>query len=454
MKKQILHFSLFIFIISFLFYYPVTVLADLSESSSNVMKNKESFWKKNFRMSGELRQESAFRLKDPHRFSKIRQFVKMDFRFKFDKHWKLNIGGRAWYDAAYDATSIYPQPVKDNLRKEIVLRDAYLDFLSSKLNFRLGYQQIVWGEALGNFFADVINPKDLREFNLPSFEDIRIPLLALDLQYHFLPSSTLEIVVSPDQHVDKLAPQGADFAFFIPPPPVGVDAILLEDQKPKTNFRNWNAGAKISTITHGWDLAGFYYTSHALEPTLFKTVGVDLKTGRTQITLSPEHRRVHHIGFTFSKDLGGSLIARGEFVYTKGKYFNGQNILINQGVEKRDQLRYVLGLDAALGKLSMNTELQQQLIYGSTTNLADQKVLTNLFFRFSSGFFEEKLSTELIYILGIDSHDMQISPIIRYQPLRSLSFSLGADLFYGPQESLYGQFSHASRVYLNTKWKF
>jgi len=39
---------------------------------------------------------------------------------------------------------------------------------------RLGRQQIVWGEAIGTFVTDVVNPKDFREFVLPDFSELRI----------------------------------------------------------------------------------------------------------------------------------------------------------------------------------------------------------------------------------------------------------------------------------------
>lgn len=125
---------------------------------------RPSFWKDKFRYSGELRQETAFRFVNEPNFSKIKQFAKIDLKFNFNDHYRLKLGGRAYYDAVYDLTEQYPPNVRTSMRDEIQLRDAYLDILYPKLNIRLGHQQIVWGEALGQFFADVVVPKDLREF--------------------------------------------------------------------------------------------------------------------------------------------------------------------------------------------------------------------------------------------------------------------------------------------------
>lgn len=69
---------------------------------------KPSFWRDNFSYGGELRQETAYRITPPHNFTKIKQIAKMYFKFKFNDHLKMRIGGRAFYDAVYDLTDQYP----------------------------------------------------------------------------------------------------------------------------------------------------------------------------------------------------------------------------------------------------------------------------------------------------------------------------------------------------------
>lgn len=414
---------------------------------------RPSFWRDNFQYSVELRQETAFRIASPRNFSKIRQFVKAETKFTFNDHLKMKLGGRAWYDAVYDLTDQYPPDVRDSLRKEITIRDAYLDIAAPKLNIRIGNQQIVWGEALGQFFADVVTPKDLREFFLPSFEDVRIPIWALDLQYSFLPGWTLEAVLSPDMSVNKFAPPGADFAFFIPPPPPGVNQVLLPDDKPQTDFKHWNGGLRFSYLVKGWDLAWFYYTSPDHVPALFKTLGVDA-AGTPTVTLDPKHKRVHHLAATFNKSIGDAAVLRGEFVYTIGRFFNAQNIALDNGVVRRDQFRYVVGFDYSLGEFDMNAEFQQQAIFGPTANVADDILDTWVFLRFEHEFLDAKLVPELIFIVGIPEGDTQVSPRLHYRVTPGVTLTWGADIFSGPPDTLYGEFDRSDRVFMNTSWKF
>lgn len=432
---------------------PVTVL-EASPVPELSPPKKPSFWKEKFRYSGELRQETAYRFHSEPGFSKIRQFAKMDLRFNFNETYTLKIGGRGWYDFAYTVSDHYPTNVKDQMREELALRDAYLDIKTKKVNIRLGHQQIVWGEALGQFFADVVTPKDLREFFLPDFDFVRLPIWALDVQVQFAPSANLELVLSPDQSVNILALPGADFAFRIPPPPPGVEQFLLADDKPETDFKHWNGGARISYLVNGWDLAWLYYTSPAHLPAIFVTVGVNPNTGNTVAVLVPEHHRVQHFGMTFSKGIKSNIL-RGEFVYTTGAFFNTNTPTVNQGVVQKNILRYVLGFDSSLGgKVDMNAEFQQQVIFGSTLDLANPVLQSYVFLHFDTGFFDEKLEPEIIYIVDVLHGDMQISPRIHYNVTPAITLTWGTDVFLGPITTLYGEFKNSDRVFMNTSWKF
>ncbi len=458
MESFLIFFAIFsLFFSSAVSFAQETQSTETSSETTPVAETTEtvpSFWKKNFQYSGALRQETAFRFASDPGFSKIKQFVKADVRFHLNEHLNIKFGGRAYYDAAYDVTDHYPEDVQENMRKEVLLRDAYLDVIYSKVRLRAGHQQIVWGEALAQFYADVVSPKDLREFLLPDFEDVRLMIWALDLQINFSSKGVLELVLVPDQTIDKLALPGADFAFFLPPPPPGVEQVLLPNKSPETNFSNMKGGARISYLTHGWDLAGIYYTTPDLIPAYQKSFAVDVETSTPQVILNPIHPRIQNFGFTFSKSVG-PVVTRGEFVYTLGKLFNSKDPMVNQGLVQRNQFRYDIGLDYFIAnKVFMNAEFQQEVIYGSTGEVADDILKTWMFFRFESRFLREKLIPSLIFNIGFDLWDTQVSPRITYWVIPTVSLAWGVDLFSGPIQGLYGEFNQSSRVYMNTTWRF
>ncbi|MBY0414879.1 MAG: hypothetical protein K2Q18_11970, partial [Bdellovibrionales bacterium] len=64
---------------------------------------------------------------------------------------------------------------KDNFNT--YLGENYLKFKSPKYVIQVGYQEVVWGEAFGFNYADIINPKDGRETLFSEAGDARYPLL-------------------------------------------------------------------------------------------------------------------------------------------------------------------------------------------------------------------------------------------------------------------------------------
>lgn len=413
-----------------------------------------SFWSDHFQLGGEIRQETAVRVASPAGFGKIREFAKAHLKFTGGEHVQVRVGGRAWYDAVYDVTDHYPAAVRKDLRTELSLRDAFVDLSFSPVRLRLGRQQIVWGEALGQFFADAINPKDLREFLLPDFDDVRIPVWAVDLQYHFLPQSRIEAVAVFDPTVDRLAQPGADFAFALPFDPQGAQIILLPDQRPSHRESLPSGGVKLSTLIKGWDLSLFYHTGPDHEPALSKSVSTDPATGATVLTLQPIHRRIHQQGITFSKSVE-PVVVRGEFTNVAGHFFNAKDVTRNEGLTRGDQFRYVLGLDYSIGgRVDMNAEFQQELLLSSRNKISDPSHRSWLFFHFQAGLLHEKLVPQLLFVIGLERGDTRISPRLSYQIANPVTLTIGADLFSGSARGLYGQFDAADRIFMNTKYHF
>src|SRR5205085_821477 len=101
--------------------------------------------------------------------------------FSPNVNWKLS--GRVDYDAVYDLTNFYLPSVANNARVNFFARENYVDISANAWDFRLGRQQIVWGEMIGLFAADVVSAKDLREFILPDFSIVRIPQWAARAEY-------------------------------------------------------------------------------------------------------------------------------------------------------------------------------------------------------------------------------------------------------------------------------
>ncbi len=115
--------------------------------------------------------------------------------------------------------------------------ENYLDFSAGSWDFRIGAQQIVWGEVIGLFFADVVSARDMRDFLLPSFEVMRIPQWAARAEY-FAGDAHVEFVWIPVPTFDRIGKPGADFypAPLPSPTPSTVAALFLDPQRSDRTF--------------------------------------------------------------------------------------------------------------------------------------------------------------------------------------------------------------------------
>ncbi|HAM40312.1 MAG TPA: hypothetical protein DCP69_02975 [Candidatus Omnitrophica bacterium] len=262
---------------------------------------------KPFKVGGHLRQETAYRVDESREWTKLRQQVLLTESGRLTESLRFRLSQRAWYDAVHDLTDNFEDPVKTNQRWLVELRDAYLDYSQGSFDVRLGKQQIVWGDAVGLFFADVVNAKDLREYILPEFDLIRIPQWALDLEWSGEPFHG-ELVWIPVRAFHRLGASGSEFEFPLPVPS-GSPRVFTDPSKPPESFSNSEAGARASVLLGGWDISSFYLYSWDKFPVLFRTI--DSGTYRFQ----PKYRRAHRLGGSFSKAMG-DVVLKGELLVT------------------------------------------------------------------------------------------------------------------------------------------
>ncbi|HZD51630.1 MAG TPA: DUF1302 family protein, partial [Woeseiaceae bacterium] len=183
--------------------------------------------------------------------------------------WKFT--ARVDVDPVYSWTDFYPEEVRKDQRFDAWLRETYIDTGSGDFSLRLGKQNIVWGEMVGLFFADVVSARDLRDFILPDFETIRIPQWAARGEYYG-ENSHLELIWLPYPAVDDIGKPGAEFYPFQAPPPTGFNQRFNNEVRPARTLSNTNWGVRASTLQGGWDLSAFYYRSTDVNATFYRDV--------------------------------------------------------------------------------------------------------------------------------------------------------------------------------------
>jgi hypothetical protein len=414
-------------------------------------------WLQGLRVRGRLAEEFAYRLHDPGDVAKLKTLGWLEGKYTFSEAANLRVATRGWYDAVFEATDRYPANVERDQKTELSLREAILTLTGGDLEARVGRQQIVWGEAISTFVTDVVNPKDFREFVLPDFTELRIPIWALDVLYRLAPGVTLEGVWTPDTMHNRLPKQGAEFQFARIPFRFRNPVVRLPDDADEFSLERSEGGARLSVLREGWDVALIYYDQADKNPVFFQR-RVAQPVGPDVIVLEPRHPRVHVVGATVTKSLD-EVVFRAEVAGTLGKRYETTDPLDPDGVVRRDTVDYLVGADYTFfGALDTSLQVSQKILAGSTKNVTRPgvagPVTTSIALRVGTGFFDNTLNPTVLVVVGTDRGDLRVSPRLDWLATGSLTVSIGADIFEGPRRTLYGQFDSNDRVTFTTTWRF
>ena len=199
---------------------------------------------------GFLQFELARTTASTEHWSKMRTRADLSSQGRLNDSVKWKLGVRMDYDAVYDVDNFYPQAVRNNQRAAFEFRENYLDISAGGWDFRLGRQHVVWGEMVGLFFADVVSARDLREFILPEFDQMRTPQWAARAEY-FGDDIHGELLWIPVASYDNIGKPGADFypyqpvspGFTVVPFAGSTDLMIL------INGRFWSCVVSLDAVS-------------------------------------------------------------------------------------------------------------------------------------------------------------------------------------------------------------
>ncbi|MBN1759252.1 MAG: hypothetical protein JW863_13080 [Chitinispirillaceae bacterium] len=387
------------------------------------------------RFSGYLRNYTGVLASRDPEFAIIQNTVNLSLEYRRDK---VGLKITPW---------VYHYPHKE---LELGLREAYLDMFLGPVDIRVGKQQIIWGKGEGVFITDIVTPKDMREFLLPDFEEIRIGINALKLNmYHG--NHSVELVVVP-QFEPTVLPETGSLWRKEPVFPVQPTIDSSRTEVP-LHVENSEVFGKYSLISSAFDvdvMGGYMWDA---DPAMHVHRVADPQTGRLQsITVTPRHHRLAVGGAAFSSPIG-DFIVRGEGAWYHGKYFSTTDAADADGVVKKDYVNYLLGIDYTLWETRVSTQFIQRVILEHDDYLADRQFDNMMTVLVSRDFLRETLTLDVFAYIGLYEPDALIRPRATYILTDGLSVQLGANLFAGDRGK-FGQFDDNDMVYLKTRFSF
>ena len=113
------------------------------------------------------------------------------------------------------------------------------------------------------------------------------------------------------------------------------------------------------------------------------------------------------------------------------------------GVRRRSDLQYALGLDwSGIESLFLNVQWLQLMVLGHDGDLAQDRVRSFASLLLRADLRQETLFPQLFVMVGTDAGDAMIRPSVEWRATDRFSVVLGADVFTGRRDSLFGQYAH------------
>ncbi len=386
-------------------------------------------------INGFVRNFTSVLLSSPHEYGIIQNTLNLEFKLQSDKF------------ALYANPYYFHYPNKDD---EFRLREAYVDVFLDKFDFRIGKQQIVWGQADGVFITDIVSPLDLTDFLLRDFNEIRIGINAVKINYYpsfdhnievvWIPSFTPRVLPSAggiwNPPMDFAAPPTFDYSNASTP-------FTLESSELFVKYSMSKSWADIQVMgAYTWDDT----------PSMHVNPMPATNTSIAGLLIQPEYHRLGLLGMSFNTQVADFVI-RGEGAYYFDKNWQTADPLASDFLIGKNYVNYVIGLDKTIGDWKFSTQFIQNRIVEYDEMMQVDEVDNLATILISKSMFRETVRLEWFSYHGFNNNDAFMRIRGLYYPQDAVSLELGFNMFTGSQGS-FGQYNANDMAYARVKYNF
>ncbi len=453
----------------------------------------------NIRWGGYLKNETAYRLKEPVSFTKIKNILFLETRIDLRNNLRFYASGWGWLDGVYlfaDYDTVNPpsdpnlplafisQRAEEDDREFYEYREIYFDLSFQNMDLRIGNQIVVWEQLLGFRILDELNPLDFREFILPDLIDFRIPLWTAKANYYAGPNQ-IELLWIYDIQPHRSAPPGSQWELF---------QTLPGQSEPGLTIKNSEAGFRFSRVLQGIDLAFSYFYTWDDFPTPFReytgfqfiippqkclprTVDFDQPVVDPDCgpVFHPQFHRLNIFGVAMMANLK-RVILKWESSYITGKYFgtrladlDGDKKLDFNGAAKRDHVRWGIEADTQYWGADFVMAFSQWIIFNHEEVFFQNEYDSFISFFTQKDFMSGSLKGQFFILYMLNRDETLLRPKVGYRMTDNIHLGIGGDFFLGTKETLVpdlaapandrlfqflGTFVGRNRVFFEIKYSF
>ena len=407
-----------------------------------------------------------------------------ELNYQLSDGWQMTMIGEIRYDSFAnlnsfknrpDSYSSINGPILTNSTGSFAIKEWYFDSEIGDSFWRIGKQQVVWGQADGLKILDVVNPQSFSEFILQDFEDSRIPLWMLNIDATIDDDSSIQFLWIPDTTYNEFAEEGSIYnasSELLRPDLAEATLLGFNKDKPTSAFSDGDFGIRVSSFLNGWDLTLNWLYHYHDSPVISQ------QETQQGVLLESRYFRNHLIGASASNAFGDFTI-RAEVGYNNETYhytrqanltteftttdFATTNLAITEsdqnssGVHQSDEFASVIGLDwqgIENAMLSVQWFQSHLFDYPHDSKIIRKQQINTFSFLYRHSFINETLEFELLALHGLEYADNSFQLKLSYQLESNVDLWVGVDVFSGNSNGLFGQFDQTDRLTLGWRWGF
>ncbi len=361
---------------------------------------------------------------------------------------------------------------------DLDLFETYFKTSFSKFDLSIGKQIKRWGKTDQISPIDTLNPENITEFVIPSYEERKIPIWMADLTFkqdHFF----IESIFIPFFEPAKFDYFGTDWAHFshiksdlndsnLPNALKSYfNAISVDEDEPARDADGFEYAARFGGTVHNIDVGFTYHYAFEDLPTIqrfpIKNLALEnpnsidgLLSHLDQLILTNEaidatFLRTHIFGFEFETTVN-KVGFRGEAVFKENESYLTQSFTS----VRNPTAFWIVGMDyTTLNEWYFNLQFGHQHIFQfDPSTLFFEKDNYSLIGEINRDLFFDWLKGTIQYTYIINDSSYYISPRVTYSYIDNWQFLLGANLFEGSSDTIFGRYNRNDQLFFSVKFKF
>ena len=382
----------------------------------------------NLQINGFVDTYHALQTSYPHKIMSSRTRARLELRADYGEASLYSSMNLAYNSLLQDQTGAF-------------LREAYFNYAGNFLEVKAGRQIVTWGVADGLRITDLISPMDYTEFMANDYDDIRVPVNAIDLK---IPgervSAEFVFVPVPEYFV---MPEGEDNPWTMQLP----ERTRMDlSGTPEKRLKNSEYGGRLRFFLENLD-----FSLTAMRTFNKSPVTVASYNPKTDsILIKGVYKPMNVIGGDVSIPMG-EFVIRGEVA----EYFDEPIALANSsGYLLRNTLNALVGIDWYAGNnWTFMAQYMHKFIGRYRDKLGIEENTSMVTARISKELLNNTLKFSLYGMLDIDNLGYYVRSAADYLWSDQITLSFGADGF-GGKRGTFKTYKKNTQIWVKGKYFF